>query len=207
MHQTRAQASKRLPIPRKGTKYVARALVNTQESVPVVIAVRDMLKLARNAKEVKKMIFNKALKINGKEAKDLRDSIQILNLFEADKTYILTLTQNGKFMFEETKDKTRPCKILNKTSLRKGEIQLNLHDGTNAVTKEKFATNDTVYLDEKGNISKHVKFEKGKPCIIIKGRYSGKKGKITDSENGSANVKIDNTDVETTLTKREVVVL
>ena len=60
MHLTRAQASNKIPIPRKGSKYVARPLMNLKDSVPVVIAVRDMLKLARTAKEVKKMIINKS---------------------------------------------------------------------------------------------------------------------------------------------------
>ena len=64
MYQTRSEAIKRLPIPRKGTKYVARALMHKKNSVPVVIAVRDMLKLAKTAKEVKKTIREKMIKIN-----------------------------------------------------------------------------------------------------------------------------------------------
>jgi small subunit ribosomal protein S4e len=207
MHQTRAQASKKLPIPRKGTKYVARALVEAQNAVPVVIAVRDMLKLARTSKEVKKMIFEKSLKINGNVVKDIRDSIRLLNLFQADKTYILTLTSNGKFTLQETKEKNRPCKVLNKKALGKTQFQLNLHDGSNVLTKDKIATQDTVYIDEKGKIASHVKFEKGKSCLVIAGKYTGMKGKVSELENGNAKIKIDNTEIETNLTKKEVVVL
>ncbi|MCA9485675.1 MAG: hypothetical protein KC506_02425 [Nanoarchaeota archaeon] len=207
MHQTRAQASKKLPIPRKGTKYVARALVNTKNAVPVVIAVRDMLKLARTSKEVKGMIHSKALKINGKEVKEIRDSIQILNLFEAGNTYILTLTENGKFVFEESKEKSRPCKVLNKTALKKGMFQLNLHDGSNVITKDKISTNDTVYLDFSGKITKHVNMEKGKDCLIISGKYSGKKGKIESLNENKVAVKLSPQDIQTTLTKSEVIVL
>jgi len=207
MHQTRAQATKRLPVPRKGTKYVARALIDPKNSVPVVIAVRDMLKIARSAKEVKKMIFDKNLKINGKEVHDLRDSIRLLNLFEADKTYLLTLTQNGKFMLEETKEKTRPCKVLNRTSLTKGQIQLNLHDGSNVISKDKISTNDTVYMGHAGKISRHVAFDKGKTCLVISGKYSGKKGKIISIDDGTIKIKFDEADLETNLTKKEVIVL
>ena len=105
MHLKRQKAAIKLPIPRKGTKYIARALSNLNNSVTVVIAVRDMLKLARTAAEVKKMIHRKLLKINGKNVKDYRESIRLFNLFEADKPYILTLLPTGKFTLEESKEK------------------------------------------------------------------------------------------------------
>jgi ribosomal protein S4E len=53
MHQTRQQATTRLPITRKGTKYVARASSDLENSVPVVIAMRDILKLAKTKREVR----------------------------------------------------------------------------------------------------------------------------------------------------------
>ena len=64
MHLKRQEAITKLPIPRKGTKYVARALSHLDNSVPVVIAVRDMLRLARTTSEVKKMIHEKIFKLN-----------------------------------------------------------------------------------------------------------------------------------------------
>ena len=56
MHQTRKEATNKLPVRRKGTKYLARARSHLNDSVPVVIAVRDMLGLAIKSKEVKQMI-------------------------------------------------------------------------------------------------------------------------------------------------------
>ena len=53
MHQSRQKATTRLPIRRKGTQYVAVASSSLENSVPVVIAVRDILNLARTKKEVK----------------------------------------------------------------------------------------------------------------------------------------------------------
>ena len=107
MYQSRQTVSKRIPIRRKGSKYVARALSNLKESVPVVIAVRDMLKLARTSKEVKKMINSKLLKINGKPVKDHRESIRLFNLFEAGKVYRLSILPTGKFTFEEVSDSNK----------------------------------------------------------------------------------------------------
>jgi small subunit ribosomal protein S4e len=205
MHQSRAQVSKKIPIPRKGTKYVAKAFVDPQNSVPVVIAVRDMLKLARTSKEVKRMIHDKALKINNKEAKELRDSIRLFNIFQADKTYVLTLTENGRFKFEETKEKERLCKVIGKTLQRKNQTQINLHDGTNILTKDEIKVNDSLYLDDKNKIAKHIPFEKGRSCLIISGKYIGKKGKIVSIENGKAKINLG--DRETDLDKRRVIAL
>jgi len=179
MHLKRQKAAIKLPIPRKGTKYIARALSHTGISVPVVIAVRDMLKLARTSGEVKKMINQKLLKINSRPVKDLRESIQLFNLFEAGKTYTLTLLPTGKFVFEEAKDSAiRLCKIINKTLIKKNKIQLNLHDGSNVISDEKVSIGDSLFLDSQGKIKKHLLLQKEKPILIISGKYIGLKGKI-----------------------------
>ncbi|MFH1802596.1 MAG: KOW motif-containing protein [archaeon] len=208
MHQTRAQVSKKIPIARKGTKYVARALSDSQNSVPVVIAVRDMLKIARTTKEVKAMIYQKHLKINGKEVKDHRESIKLFNLFEADKTYLLTLTVTGKFTLEETKQKERPCKVINKKVLSGKKIQLNFHEGSNILTDDKkINTQDTVYIGLDKKMKKHVQFEKGRDCLIIRGRFLGQKCKIENVKGNKASVKIKGIDAETVLEKKGVIVI
>lgn len=190
MHQTRMQSSLRLPIRRKGTKYIARASSDLKNSVPVVIAVRDMLKMARNAKEVKAMIKAKALKINGKDVKDYRESIKIFNIFEADKSYVLSLLPSGKFTFEKADKKERLCKITNKKLLPGNKIQINFHDGSNLITNEKVNVEDSVYLNFQGKIVKHLPLEKGKPIFIISGKYIGLKGKVEAINSKLITVKI-----------------
>jgi len=208
MHQTRAQVSKKIPLPRKGSKYVARSLMDLKNSIPVVIAVRDMLQLARTAKEVKKMIIKKSLRINGKEVKDYRDSIRLFNLLDADKSYILTFNLQGKFVLEETKQKDRPCKVIGKKLLPGKKIQLNLHDGTNVLTNNsKIRTNDTVYLDESQKIKEHLELGPGKDCMIIKGKFLGRKARINKILNDKVSVNIQELNFETTLDKEGVIII
>lgn len=191
MHQARTQVSKKIPIPRKGTQFVAKASSHKNDAVPVVVAIRDMLGLARRAKEVKEMINNKSLKINGKDVKELRESIKLFNTLSADKEYSLTLLPTGRFAFVETKAKDRPCKILNKTMLKGKKMQLNLHDGTNIITNDKVNVQDTIYLDDKRKITKHVKFDKGQKCFVMGGKYVGQEGTIKEEKNGIVIVDID----------------
>lgn len=190
MHLTRAETTTRLPIPRKGTRYIARASSHVSNSVSVVLAVRDMLKLAKTAKEVKEMIKEKLLKINGRLVKEYRESIQIFDVFEADKSYVLTLLPTNKFAFEDSKEKDiRLCKVINKRLISKGLFQLNLHDGSNVLTKDKISVGDSVYLDFAGKIKKHVSLEKGKEVFIISGKYTGLKGKVEAEDHKKITVK------------------
>jgi small subunit ribosomal protein S4e len=205
MHRTRKQASVKYPIPKKGTKYIARASSSLQDSIPVVIAVRDILKLANTTKEVKKMINEKLLKINGRVVEDFHESIKLFNIFEADKAYRLTLLPTGKFSFEETKDKERLCKVIGKQLLSGNTIQINLHDGSNVMSKDKINIGDTVYLDFSGKIKSHVVVEKGKSAFIIAGKYSGFEGKIESVKDKKVLVKFKEKSAELPLS--EVVAL
>ncbi len=190
MHQTRQETTKRLPIKRKGTKYIARPFSDISDSVSVVMAVRDMLGLAKNSKEVDKMIAQKILKINGKEVKDRHESIKLFNIFEAGKSYVLKLSETRKFYFEETKDKERLCKIVGKKLLGKNKIQLNLHDGSNILGDAKMKIGDSLYLDFSNKIKKHVALEKGKEVFITAGRYEGQSGKVESVEGKNIALKL-----------------
>ncbi|MEK6844320.1 MAG: KOW motif-containing protein [Nanoarchaeota archaeon] len=206
MHLKRQRATTKLPIPRKGTKFVARALSNYDNSVPVVIALRDMLKLARTANEVKKMINQKILKINGRVVRDYRESISIFNILEAGKTYSLSLLNTGKFVLEEAKHKNmRLCKVIDKKILKNKVVQLNLHDGSNVISKENIAVGDSVYLDFEGKIKKHVSLQKGKEAFIISGKYIGLKGKIESIEGKKVNILVEKLDKSVNLEKEIIV--
>ncbi len=206
MHLTRKESSTKLPIERKGTKYIARASSHINDSVPVVIAVRDMLKLARTASEVRKMIQNKLLKINGKTVKDYGQSILLFHILEADKMYELSILPTGKFVLIPLKGRAeRLCKVINKRLVSKGAVQINLHDGTNILTKDKINVGDSVYLDLDGKIKRHVPFSKDKEVFIISGRYVGQKVKMSDIKDGKIIVKVNGGNAQ--LEKSAVVVL
>jgi len=131
---------------------------------------------------------------------------QVVSNITSTKTYTLTLTTTGKFAFEESKDKARVCKVTNKKILKGKKIQINLHDGSNFLTTDaKINTQDTIYLDDKGKVTKHVTFDKGKDCFVMSGKYQGHKGKITTIDGRQATVKLE--DKEAKLRVGSLVVL
>ncbi len=197
MHLTRAQSSRKLPVKRKGTKYIARALSHKNESVPVVVAVRDILKLAGTAREVKYMIQKKLLKINGKEVKDMKESIRIFNIFTAGgKNYRLSILPSKRFFLSETNESKRVVKVVGKTLLKNGAVQLNLHDGTNILEKEKTRINDSLEIDFSGKIVGKIAFEKGKNAFVFSGKSAGKFGKLEEVNGGKAKIKLEEKTVE-----------
>mgnify|MGYP003705114591 CR=1 FL=1 len=70
-------------------------------------------------------------------------------------------------LLEETKEKDRICKVTNKKLLKKNQIQLNLHDGSNILTKDKINTHDTIYLSPENKITKHIPLEKAKEWFSV----------------------------------------
>jgi len=180
MHLKRAEVRKIIPIQRKSTKYVARASNNSRNGVPVIIAIRDMLNLARNVKEVKLMVAEKLLKLNGRQIVDYKEGIKLFNVLEADKKYILTILKTGRYAFEEIKEDTRIAKIIGKKILRGKKVQINLHDGTNIFSDEKVSVGDTLVLDFKNKVKKVLPLSVGKEVFIISGKSMGNTGKIKE---------------------------
>ena len=207
MYQTRQNSTTKLPINRKGTKYVVKALSHPRDSVPVAIAVRDMLKLASTAREVKEMIKDKTLKVNGQVVWNYAQSIKLFNLFEAGKTFRLTLLPTGKFSFEEvSKNESRLCKVVNKKLINGNQIQINLHDGTNLITKSKINVSDSVYLDNENKIKSHVIMEKGKKVFVLSGKYVGLNGSIKNIQENKVTVNFDK-EASAELNKYQLIVL
>ncbi len=206
MHQTRSEVIRGLPLPRKGTKYVARALRNNYSSVPIVIALRDMLKIASTSKEANYMIHNKMIKINGEVARDLHQPIDLFSVFHADKSYRLIILSTGRYSFEETKENSRPVRIIGKTAVKDKKIQYNLHDGTNIISKENMNVGDTLILDFENKIKKHIALEKGKNALIVSGSNLGKSGKITNVSGSKVTLSIEGKSEEVVLQKTQIIV-
>ncbi|MEK6860006.1 MAG: hypothetical protein AABX54_04290 [Nanoarchaeota archaeon] len=198
MHIKRSNIPKFWPIPRKGTKYLAVASHDKNESIPLIIALRDILKVVENKKEAKKIINEKQIKINHKEIRDTNYPICLFDIlsFAHGKSYRLMLSEIKKMFFEEVSGKdseTKTFKIINKRILPGKEIQLNLMHGKNTISKEKVKTGDSVVFNfHENKISKIIPMEKGKEAFVTHGKHAGQKGKIEEiiSRGGKTLAKI-----------------
>ncbi len=184
-HLKRQKMPKNWPIPRKGTTYVVKTYSNLEKSVPILIVLRDMLKIANNRKEVKNAIFEKKIMVNGRLERDDKNSMQLfdkITIIPSKKNYQLGLSETGKFLMEEIKDNetnNKIAKIINKRILKGKKIQINLSDGRNFISDTKCKVDDSVLVDFKNKkIEKCLPLKEGAQVIVFAGKHTGKKGKI-----------------------------
>lgn len=186
MHIKRNNMPKFWPIPRKGTKYLAVASHDKTKSLPLIIVLRDILKIVENKKEAKKIINEKQIKINSKEIKDINYPICLFDILTLgnEKSYKTLLSGKKKIFFEEVSGKDSEVKIfkvIDKKILDGKVIQLNLMHGKNIISKEKVNTGDSIVFNFKENkIVKIIPLEKGKDAFVTEGKHAGHIGKIEE---------------------------
>ena len=188
------------PVAKKGTKYVAKSSHNNSNSVPLAVLMRDVLKLVRTTKELKKVLNEKQIIVSGKEIRDTNYPIGLFDMITAgDKTFRVILGGNKKFKMEESKDDgTKVIKIVGKKNLGKRGIQFNLMDGRNVLSNEKANVGDSViYNYNDAKISKIIKMDNGSEGFVIKGKHAGVRGKIVDIvDQGGKKIAVINDDKE-----------
>jgi small subunit ribosomal protein S4e len=163
------------------------------ECFPLLIIVRDILKLAEDAKEAKRIIKSGEVLVDGKVRKDhafpvgLFDTLAIPKI---KKFYRVVPAEDGLKIVEinEEEAKIKICRIEKKTVVKKGRIQLNLNDGKNLLLeKNGFCVGDSVLLELPSlKILQHIKLEKDCLGVIIKGKNSGKIAKVLEIVAGKA---------------------
>ena len=185
-HQKRIASPTSWPITRKTHYWVvgANAGPHSKETgIPLLVVVRDILKLANNAREAKTIINEGSVSVDGVTRKDYKFIVGLFDIVSIPATneyYRLLLDNRKRFkLYKEDASATKLCRINNKTVLRKGQIQLNLHDGTNIIASNEYKTFDTVILGLKNrDIVKHIAYKPGNLAMIVGGEHSGEIGKI-----------------------------
>lgn len=184
-HLKRQEMPKNWLMPRKGTTYVVKPYSNLDKSVPLLIVLRDMLKVARNRKEVKNAIFEKNIVMNERPERDDKNSMQLfdkISILPSKKHYQMGLSDKGKFVMEEIKESEKSkkvAKIINKRILKGKKIQINLSDGRNFISDIKCNTGDSLVVNFKDKkIEKCLSLKEGANVIVFAGKHTGKKGKI-----------------------------
>ena len=185
MHLKRQKAPKRWPIPRKGTTFVVRPNFNPQRGVPLLVVLRDMLKVCQNRKEVKNAIHEKRILHNNKLATDDKNSALLfdtISIIPSKKHYRLVLSKLGKYSLEEIKESelnNKIAKIINKKTLKGKKVQLNLRGGGNFISEIKCDTGDSAIINFKNKkIDKCLPLKDKAKVVVFDGKHAGKQGEI-----------------------------
>jgi len=189
-HLKRLSAPKFWRVPAKKRKWVVSPRPGPHkrfESIPLLIIIRDILKLVDTGSDAKKIIKAKEIFVDGKPRNDHKYPVGLFDVIEIpklNKQYRVVPSKAGFDLIEITKQESKHklCRINGKTMVKGKKLQLNLHDGKNILSDKKaFKTGDSVVIqipDQK--IIEHLKMDKDMLSIITGGQNRGTIAKIKE---------------------------
>ena len=145
-------------------------------SLPLLVIIRDMLKLASTALEAKKLVTSRKVKVDGKICTDPKRGIGMFDTLEIGELAFRVLPKARKLVpLDKAEAVQKICQIKGKKVIRGGKIQLNLHDGRNIlVDKAQQVPLDSVLIslpDQK--IKDSVSFKEGAIVYVRTGAHVG----------------------------------
>lgn len=201
-HMKRLAAPRSWPIQRKVHIWVAKQSAGShsvETSVPLSFFLRDMAKVCDTAREAKRIVGSRQVTIDGKPARSIKAPVGLMDVVtipDLDAYYRIALTSKGKIAavkIPKEEAAWKICRIENKTKVREGKIQLNLHDGRNILLdKNQYRTGDALKIaipDQK--ILETYPLNEGAFVLVASGQHSGKTATVSEyviTKDATANV-------------------
>lgn len=200
-HLKRLASPRLWQIHRKEAKWAPRTRPGPHplnRSIPLQIIIRDMLGYAKTYRETKRILSEGNVLIDGVVRIDERFPVGLMDVIEIrkiDKFYRVLPHPTKELILHEIGEEGatfKLCQLINKVTIKKGNIQLNFHDGRNILVKVQDPTNpveDTYKSRDvlqlvlpNQEIINHFKFEEDVLAIIIGGKNAGLVGRINEIE-------------------------
>ena len=161
-----------------------------RESLPLVVFLRNRLKYALNGREVKAILMQEHVKVDGKVRTDSTfpaGFMDVITLEATNEHFRLVYDVKGRFAVHRITAEEASYKLgkVKKVQLgKRGIPYVVTHDGrTIRYPDPLIRANDTVKIDlESGKISDFIKFDTGALVMVTGGRNLGRVGVITHRE-------------------------
>ncbi len=160
-------------------------------SVPLIVVIRDILDYTNTSREAKRILAERKVEVDGKVVTDrnrpigLMDVVSIPELME---NYRVLFDQKGKIRLkaiDESETGWKLVRIVDKTTLKSGITQYNLHDGRNIQREDEdgYDTKDVLKLEiPSQKVLESYEFKEGMMALITGGKHIGEIGKIKECE-------------------------
>jgi small subunit ribosomal protein S4e len=199
-HLKRKPAPKVWAVERKKYTWIGKPSAGPHEMarcVTLTLSLRDILRLAKTAKEAETIVVQGKVYVDGKVRRDKSYPAGLMDVIaipESNSLYRVLPSPKGLKLHPIEKEERRfkLCKIEDKTSTKNGHVQLGLHDGTNILIRvsdsekpieDVYHTSDTLKIGlEERNILGYAKLAKGVPVLLVGGKNVGKYGKVLEIE-------------------------
>jgi small subunit ribosomal protein S4e len=183
-HMKRIVVPTAVPIhDKKGSEWMIKAHPGPhprEMAIPLGVLLRDILKVARTGREVRRILTNRLVRVDGSVRVDEKFPVGLMDVVsfpESKKHYRLLLDSKGRLEPTEIKDAesaSKTGKVVKKHTIKKGKINVTLHDGRNLVTDNHVKVGDSVVVSlPKAELKTHLKRDKGSKCLIVEGKHAG----------------------------------
>jgi small subunit ribosomal protein S4e len=188
------------PIHRKEFTWVVKPSPgphSLQNCLPLAIVLRDILGFAQTRKEAKSIVSQGKVHVDGRTRR--KDNfpvglMDIISMPDADKNFRIIPSKKGLILNPITKEEAafKLCRIEDRTTVKNGQVQLNLHDGSNLLMKvtdpknpeeNVYKTLDTIKIGlPERQILEYIKLKEKSFAVITGGKNIGKFGRIVEIE-------------------------
>jgi small subunit ribosomal protein S4e len=187
------------PIKRKGQTFVIRPFPGKafETGMPLSLVLKDMLSYCKTSKEVKALLRDKEIMIDGKRRKEEKYLVGLMDVLSIPLTkeyFRMEINKNKRLelvKIDAEEAGLKILKIIGKTTIKKGFTQLNFFDGRNLTLKgDKYKIGDSVVVKiPTQEITEHLTFEKGSYAYVTEGGHTGYHGLIEEIIDGSVKIK------------------
>ncbi|UCD92872.1 MAG: 30S ribosomal protein S4e [Methanobacteriota archaeon] len=183
-HLKRLAMPRSWSLPRKSHKWVTKPSPgpHPQEwSMPLSLILRDMLGHCDTGREARRIIGSRLVHVDGKPVTNPKHPVGIMDVISIPSTkehYRFLLDPRGHFTIMKLAAKDAKWKIVrieNKTTVKGGSFQLNLHDGRNILLeKNDYKSGDSLKISlPEQKILGHYSLAKGNSAMLIAGKHAG----------------------------------
>jgi small subunit ribosomal protein S4e len=181
-------------IRRKESRFVVRSSpgpYKKQNSYPLAIVLRDILKVASTLHEARKVLNEGTIRIDGKVVYDYTRAVGLMDVIELVKTgqtFRLVPKDSRQLVplpIDNQEKNSKLVRVTSKTTIKRNKLQYGFHDGKTVISDLKMSVGDSCRLElPQSDIKDHIKFQKGYSGLIIGGENAGGIGKIEDIKDG-----------------------
>ena len=191
-HLKRLVAPRSWNIARKERTWTTKPMPgkhSLEGALPISTILRDYLKICDNNREAKIILHNRDVFVDQRVVNKPKFPVGLMDVISIPKIKLhvrAMLDKHGRIEFVPIKaadSKWKLARVENKRNIKGGHTQINLHDGTNILSKEKVKTGDVLQLDLPDlKVKKVLKFKKGAQSLIIGGAHVGSISTIMGEE-------------------------
>lgn len=191
-HLKRLVAPRSWNIARKERTWTTKPMPgkhSLEGAIPISTILRDYLKVCDNNREARIILNDGSVMIDQRIVRKPKTPVGLMDVISIPKMkmdFRTLLDKHGRIQFvpiKATEAKWKLVRVENKTAIKGGKTQLNLHDGTNILSEEKIKTGDVMQVSLPDfKIKKVLEFKKGAQALITGGAHVGSISKIIGHE-------------------------